>query len=288
VGYVFQEASLFAHLSVDANLRYGLRRALRTDSSPSFRFDDVVDLLGLKHLLQRSTYELSGGERQRVAVGRALLAQPRLFLMDEPLSALDRMTKEEILPYFEALHTSFSIPVLYVSHDISEIERLADHIVLLDSGRVLASGALSEILADPALPIARGREASSVLAVRVGSYNAADGLTELEIGGQKLLVPGHVGKPGAEDRVRIAASDVSLSVERPSQTTILNVLPARVLDVQPVNEAQLNVLLSIGGQDGGPKLLARITRRAQRLLDFRPGQDVHVQVKAASLVRRPL
>src|SRR5262249_10446249 len=148
IGYVFQEASLFAHLSVRGNLRYGLRRALKKGEAESFRFDDVVRLLGIKHLLDRATSALSGGERQRVALGRALLAQPRLFLMDEPLSALDRMTKEEILPYFEMLRTSLSIPVLYVSHDISEIERLADHMVLLESGRTLAVGPLSELLAD--------------------------------------------------------------------------------------------------------------------------------------------
>jgi molybdate transport system ATP-binding protein len=284
VGYVFQEASLFAHLSVRGNLRYGQRRARRKGAAEHFQFDEVVELLGIGYLLDRTTGELSGGERQRVALGRALLAQPRLFLMDEPLSALDRMTKEEILPYFEALHASLSIPVLYVSHDISEIERLADHMVLLDSGRVIAAGPLNELLADTRLPIARGREASTVLEAHVGAYIAEDSLTTLNVGREKLLVPRRVGKEGSTNRVRIAATDVSLAVDRPSQTTILNIIPVRVMDIQPLNEAQVNVLVTIGHHDGGPKLLARITRRAQRVMGFAPGQDVYAQIKAVSLL----
>lgn len=157
VGYVFQEASLFAHMSVRGNLLYGHRRALKKGAAENTRFDEVVELLGIGHLVDRATGKLSGGERQRIALGRALLAQPRIFLMDEPLSALDQMTKEEILPYFEALRTSSSLPALYVSHDISEIERLADNLVLLDSGRVLAARPLNEVLADSRLPIARSR-----------------------------------------------------------------------------------------------------------------------------------
>src|SRR5215831_13179171 len=181
VGYVFQEASLFGHLSVRGNLRYGYRRALKNGIAETIRFDDVVELLGIGYLLDRATGELSGGERQRVALGRALLAQPRLFLMDEPLSALDRMTKEEIFPYFEALRASLSIPVLYVSHDILEIERLADHMVLLDAGQVIAAGPLNELLADTRLPIARSREASTVLEAHIGSYSAEDSLTTLNL-----------------------------------------------------------------------------------------------------------
>ena len=284
VGYVFQEASLFAHLSVRGNLRYGQRRARRKGAAENFGFDEVVDLLGIGHLLGRATGELSGGERQRVALGRALLAQPRLFLMDEPLSALDRMTKEEILPYFEALHGSLSIPVLYVSHDISEIERLADHMVLLDAGQVIAAGPLNDVLADTRLPIARSREASTVLEAHVGSYSAEDSLTTLDLGGERLLVPRRVGKEGSTNRVRIAATDVSLAVDRPSQTTILNIVPVRVMDIQPLDEAQVNVLVTIGHRDGGPKLLARITRRAQRVMGFARGQNVYAQIKAVSLV----
>jgi molybdate transport system ATP-binding protein len=283
VGYVFQEASLFAHLSVRGNLRYGYRRALK-GAKEVIRFDEIVHLLGIGNLLDRATGALSGGERQRVALGRALLSQPRLLLMDEPLAALDRPSKEEILPYFEALHSSLSIPVLYVSHDVTEVERLADHMVLLQAGRVIAAGALNELLSDTRLPLARSREAASVLEVRIGSYNAEDGLTTLTVGGESLLVPRRVGKEGSADRVRIAATDVSLAVECPSQTTIVNIVPVRVREVAPVDEAQVNIVLGIGHRRGGPRLLARITRRAQRLLAFRPGQDIYAQIKAVSLI----
>jgi len=174
--------------------------------------------------------------------------------------------------------------VLYVSHDISEIERLADHMVLMDSGRVIATGRLNELLADTRFPLARSPEASSVLEARINAYNAEDALTELDIGGQTLLLPGRVGENGSTYRVRIAATDVSLAVDRSSRTTILNVVPVRVKDIQPLDEAQLNLLLTIGHREGGPKLLARITRRAKRILGFEPGQEMYAQIKAVSLV----
>jgi len=284
VGYVFQEASLFPHLSARGNLLYGRRRALKTGAADEIRLDDVVDLLGIAALLDRATGALSGGERQRVALGRALLTQPRLLLMDEPLAALDRMTKEEILPYFEALHASLSIPVFYVSHDISEVERLADHLVLLDAGRVVAAGPLHELLSDTRLPIARSREASTVLETRVGGFDPDDGLTALDVDGETLLVPGRIGEKGGIRRVRIAATDVSLAVDRPPQTTIVNIVPVRVKEIEALDQAQINVLLTIGHRDGGRKLLARVTRRAQRVLGFGPGQDVYAQIKAVSLV----
>ena len=287
VGYVFQEASLFAHLSVRENLRYGYRRALKKGAAKRFRLDEVVELLGIGHLLDRATGELSGGERQRVALGRAFLTQPRLFLMDEPLSALDRMTKEEILPYFEALRASTSVPTLYVSHDISEIERLADHMVLLESGRLVAAGPLNGLLADTRLPLAQSPEAATVLEARVGLYSAEDGLTALDIGGERLLMPRRLDKEGGTDRVRIAATDVSLAVDRPSQTTILNIVPVRVMDIHPLDNAQINVLVTIGHREGGPMLLARITRRAQRILGFAPGQEAYAQIKAVSLLGSP-
>jgi molybdate transport system ATP-binding protein len=284
VGYVFQEASLFAHLSVRGNLLYGQRRALKKGTAERFRFDEVVQQLGIEHLLNRSTRELSGGERQRVALGRAFLAQPRLFLMDEPLSALDRMTKEEILPYFEALRTSASVPTLYVSHDITEIERLADHMVFLDSGRLVAAGPLNDLLADTRLPIAQSPEAATVLDANVGSYSAEDDLTAVTIGGESLLVPRRLGKEGGRDRIRIVATDVSLAVDRPSRTTILNILPVRVKDVQPLDSTQINILVTIGHREDGPMLLARITRRAQNMLGFTRGQQVYAQIKAVSLM----
>src|SRR5262249_16143051 len=163
IGYVFQEASLFPHLSVRKNLLYGHQRALKAGASEEIRLDDVVGLMGISNLLDRATAALSGGERQRVAIARALLAQPRLLLMDEPLSSLDRQNKEEILPYFEALHDTLSIPILYVSHDIADVERLADFLVLLEHGRVIASGPITEVLADGRLSIARAPEAAAIV-----------------------------------------------------------------------------------------------------------------------------
>jgi molybdate transport system ATP-binding protein len=284
IGYVFQEASLFAHLSVRRNLLYGHGRALKKGAPEHIRLDDVIGLLGIGHLLDRATGALSGGERQRVALGRALLSQPRLLLMDEPLSALDRMTKEEILPYFEALHATLSIPVLYVSHDISEVERLADHMVLLESGRVAAAGSLGDLLTDNRLPIARSPEASTVLTAMVRSFDPRDAVSSLDIDGETLLVPRRVGDKGSAHRVRIAATDVSLAPDRPSLTTILNVVPVRVQEIEPVDEAQINVVLTIGHRDGGQKILARVTRRAQSVLGFGPGHDMYAQIKAVSLV----
>jgi molybdate transport system ATP-binding protein len=284
IGYVFQEASLFAHLSVRRNLLYGHGRALKAGAVEHIRLDDVVDLLGIGHLLDRATGALSGGERQRVALGRALLSQPRLLLMDEPLSALDRMTKEEILPYFEALHATLSIPALYVSHDISEIERLADHMVLLDAGRILAAGPLGDLLTDSRLPIARSPQASTVLAAAVRAFDPQDALTALDVDGETLLVPRRVGDTGSTHRVRIAATDVSLALDRPSLTTILNVVPVRVQAIEPLDAAQVNVVLGIGHRDGGQKLLARVTRRGLKVLGFGPGRDMYAQIKAVSLV----
>jgi molybdate transport system ATP-binding protein len=257
---------------------------LKAGASEEIRLDDVVGLLGIGSLLDRDPTALSGGERQRVAIGRALLAQPRLLLMDEPLAALDRRNKEEILPYFEALHETLSIPILYVSHDISEVERLADVVVLLDQGKVAASGPLIDVLADGRLPIARGPEAATVVEASIKAFDLRFGLTEMDVDGETLLVPGRVGEIGKMHRIRIAAADVSLAPDRPSRTSILNVLSARVKDVHPVDNAQVNVVVTIGHRERATKLLARISRRAYEALGFAPGDDVYAQVKAVSLI----
>jgi molybdate transport system ATP-binding protein len=284
IGYVFQEPSLFPHLSVQKNLLYGRSRALKAGASEEIRFADVVGLMGIGRLLDRTTAALSGGERQRVAIGRALLSQPRLLLMDEPLAALDQKNKQEILPFFEALHDTLSIPILYVSHDLSEVERLADTLVLLDEGRVVAAGPLTELFADARLPITYRSDAATVLEASIKAYDPRFSLTELNVHDETVLVPGRVGEAGKRRRVRIAAADVSLSRERPSQTSILNVLPALVREIHPVDDAQVNILMTIGHTEGGPALLARISRRAYELLKFAPGQKIHAQVKAVSLV----
>ncbi|WP_182085573.1 molybdenum ABC transporter ATP-binding protein [Aureimonas sp. ME7] len=283
IGYVFQEASLFPHRSVRQNLMYGFERAMRgRGDAPAIGFDEVCDLLGLERLIDRSPVRLSGGERQRVSLGRALLSQPRLLLMDEPLSALDAMAKEEILPYFERLHTRLRLPIILVSHDIREVERLADRLILLREGRVVANGWLNDLLTDPALPFGRQRGSASVLTAVVSGYDGEDRLLRLDLGGQSVLVAAERQPVGVAARLRIAASDVSLALDRPSRSTILNVLRTRILRIDPTEGAEALVSLALG-EGGGQMLQARITRRSVSALGLQIGDDVFAQVKGASL-----
>jgi len=288
IGYVFQEPSLFAHLSIRNNLLYGHKRAMKAGAREDIRLDDVVALLGIGHLLDRAPANLSGGERQRVAVGRALLSQPRLLLMDEPLSALDRITKDEILPYFEALHENLSIPVIYVSHDISEVERLADTLVLLERGRVLASGSLSELEANPELPLVHAPEAAVTLDGIVAAIDEAYALTTLSVPGGSVIVPGRQGPVGAARRLRIGASDVSFARERPAATTILNCLPVQILSVDRQDDmaVQMNVVARLGEGASGARIVARVTRKSQEALGLVPGARVFAQIKSVALLAR--
>ncbi len=278
IGYVFQEASLFAHLPVHRNLRYGAPRG-----ALAIGFDEVVDLLGLAPLLDRAPHHLSGGERQRVAIGRALLSQPRLLLMDEPLSALDRPTRDEILPFLERLHARLKLPILYVTHDRDEMERLADHVVLMRSGRVIAAGALVELQSDAALKLSQGRDAGVSLDALCVAYDAADGLATFEVAGGRFLVPASPSPLGQKRRLRIHAGDVSLTRE-PTRSTILNVLPARILTVATPEPHQMVAVLGLGEAGAGARLLARITARSWRLLGLAQGQSVQVQIKAVALL----
>ena len=216
----------------------------------------MADLPGLFPLLGPSPHHLSGGERQRVAVGRALLSQPRLLLMDEPLAALDRFSKNEILPYLERLHQVLSVPVLYVGHDITEVERLADHLVLLEKGQVIAAGPLDALQADPALPIARPPEAGVTLTARVESFDAAYGLAFPALPGGRLLVPGDMERIGAPRRIRITAADVSLACAPATSSTILNILPARILAGEPQDAVQMMAAIGLGEDGLGARLLA--------------------------------
>ena len=284
VGYVFQEASLFAHLSVKENLLYGARRARRSAARP-IALDDITSLLGIGHLLDRSTFALSGGERQRVAVGRALLAAPRVLLMDEPLSALDRMTKDEILPYFERLHEQLSVPVIYVSHDLAEVERLADTLVLMREGRVLASGPLHALQTDASLSLLSLPEATVVLEGRVARIDEEFALTELSVAGGRLVVPGRHGTIGQTRRLRIAASDVSLARSAPTDSTILNCLPARIVSIAgDASAAQAIVILALGAGGEGERIVARITRKSLSNLGLHPGLSLYAQIKSVALI----
>ncbi len=283
VGYVFQEASLFPHLSVRHNLLFGAPRRRPISAAAETHFNEVIDLLGLAGLLERSPQNLSGGERQRVAIGRALLSEPKLLLMDEPLSALDRQTKDEILPFLERLHASLLLPVIYVSHDIAEVERLADYLVLMQAGHVVAAGRFSDVLSDPALPLALTKEAAVSLDAIVSSYDEKYGLAILEVDGGRFTAPMPSAPIGGRRRLIIAASAVSLAREPPHATTVLNILPATILSVTPAGEHETVVLLGLGPEGAGSHLLARITRRSWDDLGLAKGMTIYAQVKGVAL-----
>lgn len=275
VAYVFQQSLLFPHLDVRANIEFGARRAKirRIDS------EQVVDMLGLGNLLARKPDTLSGGEAQRVAIAAALLRSPDLVLMDEPLASLDRARKDELLPYFDRLHDELSVPVIYVSHDIEEISRLCDYLVLLENGQVSNAGDLFELLSRVDVPLLAGRNAGAVLwAV---PEDIEDGLTRFHFADGDIWVPGDFTGKAGPMRLRIAASDVSLCRERPQQTTILNILRVTVDAIHPVDDAIVLVRLEAGNQ----ALLARVTRRSVARLEIKPGDQVFAQVKSATVRR---
>ncbi|MEE9209120.1 MAG: molybdenum ABC transporter ATP-binding protein [Kiloniellales bacterium] len=283
LGYVFQEGRLFPHLSVRSNLRYGLRRVAPEERR--IGLDQIVALLGLDALLERRPGDLSGGEKQRVAVGRALLANPRLLLMDEPLAALDQARKEEILPFIERLRDELAIPIVYVSHAMPEIVRLADTMVLMSEGRVVAVGALDELTSRLDLRPLTGRyEAGAVVTARVEVQDARFALTELSFAGGRLLVPRLELPAGAELRLRIRARDVALALERPHGTSILNVFPCIVRDIGADVGAQVDLRLDAGGA----ALWARVTRRSLEDLRLKPGSKVYALVKAVAIDRYSL
>ncbi|NVK20472.1 MAG: molybdenum ABC transporter ATP-binding protein [Methylocystaceae bacterium] len=280
VGYVFQDANLFDHLDVKGNLLFGHKRSSQKNDGPFF--EGVVSLMGLSNLLDRPVQMLSGGERQRVAIGRALLSHPKLLLMDEPLSALDRFAKEEIIPYLQKMHQALSIPIIYISHDSEEVERLADHLILMEKGRIVKSGPLFDMLSDPKLFIAKSSKTASVFEGVICHFDEADQITSLQFCNRTFHVPGYVGEVGETRRVRIVATDVSLANEMPSKTTILNVFESRIIEIVAIDEARYNVVLELGTA----KLIARISKRSLSHFDFQIGQSVFAQVKAVSMVEK--
>jgi len=279
VGYVFQDAGLLAHLSVRGNLEYGMRRAC--PASARFGFDQVVESAGIGRLLDRRVHGLSGGERSRVAMARALLTDPVILLMDEPLAALDAGARADILLYLERLHGELSIPMLYVSHAIDEVARLADHMVNLDAGRVAVAGPMVDMLTRLDLPLAHSDEAATVLEAVVVGHDEEFHLALLEFPAGRLAVPEEQLPDGAAVRVRILARDVSLSLERHHNTSILNIFPARIVEIANDRPAQAIIKLDAAGA----VLLARVTRRSVHNLDLRPGSEVYAQVKSVALLR---
>jgi molybdate transport system ATP-binding protein len=278
LGMVFQEASLFPHLSVRGNMEFGQKRV--STAANRFKLPEVAELLGIRHLLDRAPAQLSGGERQRVAIARALLAAPQILLMDEPLAALDLKRKLEILPYLERLHRELSIPIIYVSHAPDEVARLADHLVLLDHGKVVASGPLNDVLSRIDLPAAFADDAGVVIEASIAGQEADD-LTRLEFPGGSILVSRHDEPIGTMLRCRIHARDVSLALVPQVQTSILNCVSAVVVDLAPTDTpGHVMVKLDVTGEP----LLARITRRSAERLDIRPGLALRAQIKSVALL----
>ena len=276
IGYVFQEPRLFAHLDVRGNIEYGLRRR-EHNGAPDI--DHVIGMLGLERLLNRRTDELSGGEAQRVAIARALLCAPRFVLMDEPLASLDQKRKDEILPFLDRLHAEAGVPIIYVSHNIDEVCRLCDHLVLIDDGRVVADGELQSVLVRMDVPLLSGEQAGSVIQGKVQAYDEKDDLTRLHFSGGDIWVPGKAGVDGSILRLRIRANDVSLCRAMPEQSTILNILPAVIEAVQPNQGSSMLVRLVLGKD----RVVARVTRRSIRELELREGEEVFAQIKSVAV-----
>ena len=278
IAYVFQEASLFPHLDVAGNLRYAEKRARAAGPGR----DAVVELLGLSPLLQRQPERLSGGERQRVAIARALLAAPKLLLMDEPLSGLDPARKGEILPYLEALCRDSAIPILYVSHSLDEICRLADHLVLMDGGQAVAHGPLSEMLITERHRLGEKDEVSSVIDVELLARDAQWHLMKCGFDGGELWVRDSGDTIGSRLRLRIRAQDVSLSLAQPQDSSILNILPCRIYAIHDDFADAMQVVELVLGQQ---HLLARLTRRSVHTLGLRADMPVYAQLKSVAIIR---
>jgi molybdate transport system ATP-binding protein len=283
IGMVFQDARLFPHMTVSANLRFGLVRA--RGRSLGIGFDAVVDLLGIGRLLDRRPHALSGGERQRVALGRALLAQPRLLLMDEPLAALDAARKAEILPYVERLRDALAVPIVYVSHAIEEVVRLATDVVLLADGRVLSAGPLAAVMSGADLaPVVGGLDIGTILDCTVVQARDAHGLATLGFADGTLRVPALDLVDGAQVRARIPARDVALALSCPVDVSVTNRLPGAVGAVVPVGGALAKVAVDLGST----RLWALVTAEAVERLALAPGVPVWAMIKAVALDGRSL
>jgi molybdate transport system ATP-binding protein len=278
IGYVFQDGRLLPHLTVQQNLLYGRWFAPKRSGVD---FDRIVDLLGIAPLLARRPSTLSGGEKQRVAIGRAILSNPRFLALDEPLAALDEARKAEILPYLERLRDELDLPILYISHAMAEVARLATTVVLMDAGRVTAAGPTAQILSDPTAAAGLGlREVGAILTARVYAQEN-DGLTRLDCATGPLWLP-HVEAPiGAKLRLRILAQDVMLATVRPQGISALNILPVTVRDIRLGDGSGALVQLDAGGET----LLARVTGRSVKALALAPGKTVFAVLKAVSVAQ---
>jgi len=279
LGYVFQEANLFPHLTVEGNLHFGLKRINQSHDPANLRH--ILDLLGIGHLLQRMPGRLSGGERQRVAIARALVLNPDLLLMDEPLAALDFKRKQEILPFLQRLHQQLDIPVLYVTHSQQEVAQLADYLVIMEDGKAVASGPLSETLGRLDVPLAQDREASTVWQATITGHETEYHLTRVAFDGGNLSLPAIEAALDTPLRVQIYARDVSIVREAPQATSILNVLPATIAGMADGRDGQCVVQMLVGRQT----LLAHITLKSRLLLGLQTGMTVYAQIKGTSILK---
>ncbi|MBY5931898.1 molybdenum ABC transporter ATP-binding protein [Tateyamaria omphalii] len=276
VGYVFQDARLFPHMTVADNLDYASRYGARASDRPR-----IIEMLGIGALLDRRPATLSGGEKQRVALGRALLSNPRLLLMDEPLAALDGPRKAEILPYLDRLKAETGVPILYVSHAVDEVARLADHMVLLAGGRVARAGPLFDVMADPAaVPLLGVREAGAVLRARVVEHGE-DGLSTLQLAAGTIQLLGVQAPVGAEVRLRVLAQDVLLSLTEPQGLSAQNILPVTIRTIRAGDGPGAAIALDAGGD----ALLARVTGRAVQSMGLVEGQQLFAVIKATSVAQ---
>jgi molybdate transport system ATP-binding protein len=279
VGYVFQDARLFPHLSVAANLSYGLRRSR---AAPFISLDEVASLLGLEPLMQRRTHRLSGGERQRVAIGRALLSQPQLLLLDEPLASLDASRREEVLPYLESLRDQLSIPMVYVSHNFDEVWRLATQLVLMADGRTLAQGSVADMSLHPELRAIVGADAVGAIVDGVALGLASDsGLMRVQVGRGELKVGGRGDAAGKSLRVQLLARDIIIATEKPEHLSVRNALEGIVSQINSESDGSDMIFIDIGGAT----IMSRVTRAATRDLKLVPGKAVWALVKSVSLRR---
>ncbi|MEY3786018.1 MAG: molybdenum transporter ATP-binding protein [Pseudomonadota bacterium] len=278
LGYVFQEANLFPHLTVAGNLQFGLKRIAKKPGTIDLQH--ILELLGIENLLKRMPDRLSGGERQRVAIARALALNPEILLMDEPLASLDFKRKQEILPFLSRLHQALNIPVLYVTHSQQEVAQLADTLVILEGGKALASGPLSETLSRLDVPLAQNWDASTVWPVSLIEHETDYHLTRVAFDGGILSLPMIDAAIGTLLRVQIYARDVSIALEAPTATSILNVLPATITGLTDDRGGQSVVRLKVGTQS----LLAHITHKSAVLLNLNLGLVVYVQIKGTSIL----
>ena len=277
IGYVFQDAALFDHLDVKGNLNFVVKRAIGLKED---FIESIHNLLEIKTLLNRKTTQLSGGERQRVAIARALLTNPKILLLDEPLSALDLKRKNEILPYLDSIHNDLEIPILYVTHSQDEMSRLADHLLLIEDGNIIGSGPVNDMLTRFDMPLSHGGDAVSIIEAEVLKRDSEFNLMHLDFLGGQFIVPDNSFPVQTKVRIRVVARDVSLTKSKQVDTSILNIFPAMVQEIVNEGEAQVMIRLQIKETI----LLACITRKSSYKLRLEKGSEVFVQVKSVAIL----